>query len=583
MKPSLAYIRCSSDEQTADSVPRQRAEIERWSTSNGYHVQDVFIDDGVSGTIPLGERPAGSKLIKEIERRLDVQFVIIWEYSRWGRDADPEQIYFWELYLNRLNVKLISLDNPELTFRSAMERGIMRFVQRQASSQENKSKSLRSYSGAKRNIELGYLNTNTPPYGYSRAAKNLSTGEVRVLARGETIQKRLEKPYLAICEAEVSIVRRIFEMRAKGLSIRRIAQLLNEETVPSPKNKLWRKNVLNRIIANPVYYGAACWGKTTSSRIMAYENGTRIRPGIRKFLRATDSSGWILNEHAGLPAIVDKALWMKANSVTSTERRVRGRTRSSGYLLSGLVYDSETRSAMVGSNGGQYRRKDQTVLKKRYYVNSNWHSQGILRGVRSVDADALEVRMVELLSDYLKDGRIAGRLEDTLLRYIDSRKAESENGKEAQRLSNLIAERDAAIANLVRAIEGAPEVSALVVALKAAQREKEVLEVQRMGNPGSGQKWKKLPSKAEIGQIVARFLVRFEEVFSGAEIEEKKGLIRQWVEKIEISQSQPRKKARAVVRLLPRIPEFDAISIESVLCGPCRARTCDPQIMSLPL
>jgi DNA invertase Pin-like site-specific DNA recombinase len=135
------------------------------------HNTGVFVDDGVTGAIPLGERPAGSRLIETVKRTPETQFVISWEYSRWGRDADPEQIYFWELLLNRHYVKLISLDNPELTFKTAMERGIMRFVQRQASSQENKSKSLRSYSGGKRNIELGYLNTNTPPLALSGCAR----------------------------------------------------------------------------------------------------------------------------------------------------------------------------------------------------------------------------------------------------------------------------------------------------------------------------------------------------------------------------------------------------------------------------
>lgn len=105
----------------------------------------------------------------------------------------------------------------------------------------------------------------------------------------------------AVNESEAEIVTRIFELRAKSTSVRRIAQTLNEDSIPSQEGKLWRKNVLNRMIANPVYYGAACWGKTTSSRILAYKNGVRVPSKIQKFLRPIDRKQWTLNENAGLP------------------------------------------------------------------------------------------------------------------------------------------------------------------------------------------------------------------------------------------------------------------------------------------
>lgn len=304
-----------------------------------------------------------------------------------------------------------------------MERGIMRFVQRQTSSQENKSKSLRSYSGGRRNIELGYLNTNTPPYGYVRAAKNLATGEVRELKNGETIQKRLEKTFLALQKENAQIVERIFDLRVKGTSIRRIAQILNRESIPSAQGKLWWKNVLNRIIANPVYYGAACWGKTTSSRIMAYENGQHVPSRIQKYSRPIEKSRWVINDQAGIPSIVSKEILEKSNTVCLVEQKHRGKSASSQYLLSGLVFDELSSSAMVGRDGGHYRRKDNTVTKKRYYVNNNWHCQGVLTGLRSVDAGVLEQKVVQAIKEDLVNPTLLRKLETLIDRYFKNRKS----------------------------------------------------------------------------------------------------------------------------------------------------------------
>ncbi len=569
MKTAIGYIRCSTDEQTVDSVPRQRKEIEAWAQANGYHINDFFIDDGVSGTIPLGERPAGSRLMLEIERHRAVQFVIIWEYSRWGRDADSEQIYFWELYLNRHNVKLISLDNPELTFKSAMERGIMRFVQRQTSSQENKSKSLRSYSGGKRNIELGYLNTNTPPFGYVRAAKNIVTGETRPLLPLELVQKHFEKPFLLISTPEAAIMRRIFKMRTDRTSIRKIAQTLNNEGIPSPKGKLWRKNVLNRMISNPVYYGAACWGKTTSSRILAYDNGTQIPRGIRHFLRPTEKSNWQINENAGIPAIVSKELWERANSVCLVEQKSRGKASSSQYLLSGLIFDEASGSAMVGSGGRYYRRKDNSILHKRYYVNNNWHSQGTTNGIKRINAEPLEQKISKIIRDNLLDGKIASSLESILEDHFKEEGDAHSAAREIRSLELQIAEKEKGLANLAKAIQYAADVESLIPSLRAVELEKRVLE-SRKENLIKRRHEKPQMSTKDIGRFVSGFLMRFEAVFADSPIEQRKVLVQQWVERIEVFEKHGQKKARASMRLIPKTSDGEPVFKDLMLSGPCR-------------
>ena len=83
--------------------------------------------------------------------------------------------------------------------------------------------------------------------------------------------------------------------------------------------------------------------------------------------------------------------------------------------------------------------------------------------------------------------------------------------------------------------------------------------------------------------MAAAFLLRLDQVFTKAPMEERKSFIKLWIERIEVFQNEGRKKARALLRLIPKTAEFKPLYDKVMLSGPCRARTYDPQIMSLLL
>jgi putative DNA-invertase from lambdoid prophage Rac len=59
------YCRCSTDRQ-ADSglgLDEQRVKIEARCVENGWHLEHVYVDAGVSGSVPLSKRPEGSRLL----------------------------------------------------------------------------------------------------------------------------------------------------------------------------------------------------------------------------------------------------------------------------------------------------------------------------------------------------------------------------------------------------------------------------------------------------------------------------------------------------------------------------------------
>ncbi|CAM5766380.1 Serine recombinase PinR [Labrys miyagiensis] len=61
----LAYIRVSTVEQASngDSLATQRQQVAGYAMMNGWEIGEIFVEAGVSGSIPLAERPEGARLL----------------------------------------------------------------------------------------------------------------------------------------------------------------------------------------------------------------------------------------------------------------------------------------------------------------------------------------------------------------------------------------------------------------------------------------------------------------------------------------------------------------------------------------
>ena len=110
------YARVSSDEQRdRHTVRNQRAALDRrLSSEPGVLVFKHYEDDGVSGTIPLQERPGGCALVRDAHARHFCQVWVV-RADRLGRDAF-ELLRIWRLFEN-LGISLRATDeNIEALF-----------------------------------------------------------------------------------------------------------------------------------------------------------------------------------------------------------------------------------------------------------------------------------------------------------------------------------------------------------------------------------------------------------------------------------------------------------------------------------
>lgn len=105
----VGYVRVSTDEQNVDNQKRKLQ-------AEGIPEDCIFIDKGVSGTIPARDRPAFKKLVKHIEEHQgEVKCLMVYEISRLGRTT-LETLNTIEYIEGKLGVRVWSLSpNEEFT------------------------------------------------------------------------------------------------------------------------------------------------------------------------------------------------------------------------------------------------------------------------------------------------------------------------------------------------------------------------------------------------------------------------------------------------------------------------------------
>ena len=119
----LAVVRLSRDTDDSTSVVRQRAEIERWTDSNGHEVVGWAEDVDVSGSVPPWQRPNLGKWLPDPAtgkggRPDDFDLIVSWRLDRLGRRVLRASAGLIESVPNSRAVRIV-LYVPRASTRSA--------------------------------------------------------------------------------------------------------------------------------------------------------------------------------------------------------------------------------------------------------------------------------------------------------------------------------------------------------------------------------------------------------------------------------------------------------------------------------
>ena len=237
MNLAFGYIRRSSYKQLENnSVEIQKSHIQEFARRNGMEVPDdlIFIEDVTSAFAKRASKR------KELMRLLQVMVesnnprVIFYEESRMDRTGYSFVLDFYRPLREKLpNIEVYTTNSDEPFNPDNPQTKIALLLYRQESEIKSE-RALGSLTADLHNTEIKRPGSKVP-YGYDQINKMLVPNQ------------------------QSDIVTFIFYLQSWGISMSKIASILNEASIASPQGKSWRPSTVENILKNPVYTGTLVW------------------------------------------------------------------------------------------------------------------------------------------------------------------------------------------------------------------------------------------------------------------------------------------------------------------------------------
>lgn len=334
------YVRVSTDDQAQKgySLNEQREACRSRALELGADEVLEFADEGVSGS--LIDRMGLNQLREHISAGR-INLLVVRDPDRLSRRLSHQLLLTEEIERAGVSLQFLDFDwqdTPDGRLFYAIRGAIAEYEKEKIRERTSRGRLQKARQGG---VPVGFH-----AYGY---AYHRETG--RVLVHPE----------------ESEVVRQVFNWFVDGdLGINGVAKRLNENRIPTRRGRLWHRQVIRQIIANPVYIGKWRYKEVIIS----------------------------------VPSLVDESLWERAQSKLKAARRLwagKGRQR---YLLSGIIVCGVCGNTVNGVYANWWGTRE-----RRYTCYKN--SQGARgRGCRPqllLTAESLEQTVWEQVKRWLDD------------------------------------------------------------------------------------------------------------------------------------------------------------------------------------
>lgn len=241
MSKAYHYVRFSNPEQKeGDSFDRQVKKAEAYCAKHGHTLAGRYFDEGVSGFTGANRKEGDLKKFIDAVNSGQIEpnsLLLIENMDRFSREDPLESLYVMK-GIKEKGIKIIILDHEaEINLRSVHV--FMPFLEAFRANQESERKSQllgSAWAKKKTNALKRIITKRTPNW-------------IRVV--GEKENQRFE-----LIPERKEVVRKIFEMSAKGLGANAITRTLNKEQTPTfGKSNFWHVSYVKKILCNPATYG----------------------------------------------------------------------------------------------------------------------------------------------------------------------------------------------------------------------------------------------------------------------------------------------------------------------------------------
>jgi len=298
-----AYVRVSTDSpDQLDSFQAQKKHYQSLIQANpSWTFVGIYSDEGISGT--KTDRRFGLKEMMADARSGKIDLILTKSLSRFARNTVDTLTLIREL--TKLGV-FVRFEKENIDTSSLESELILSIV---ASLAEDESRS--TSQNIKWSIEKKFKNgTYLPgylPYGYCYV-----DNEIKVVPK------------------EAEIVHTIYQLSINGKGSFRIAKELNQQSIPSPRNRAWSDSTILGILKNEFYTGDLLCQKTYTDE------------HFRRHRNQGEKAQYLIKNHH--PAIVNDTLFNQAQKRIEARRKTKNQ-RNKTYPFTGML-----RCAKCGAN-----------------------------------------------------------------------------------------------------------------------------------------------------------------------------------------------------------------------------------------
>jgi len=238
----VGYVRVSTETQVREGqgLRVQRDQIKKYCADHKMDLVRIYEDKGISGakadeeTLTI-DREGLQDMLAEIPN-LDVKQIVVLNTSRLWRSDLVKVLIQRELV--KYNVDVKSIDQPTYSIYSQNDpsqflvNGMMELLDQY----QRLEIVLKLKRGKMNKAKEGGFAGGQRPFGYKPIKIN-------------------NRPDIAIDQEEASIITMIKKLRRRGMSMKSIADRLNDDRIPTKRGGQWHASTIQYILNNKVYKG----------------------------------------------------------------------------------------------------------------------------------------------------------------------------------------------------------------------------------------------------------------------------------------------------------------------------------------
>ena len=412
IESAYAYIRVSTYTQVdGKSLDGQLEEIKQYCKAFNITLVDVYSDEGHSGKSIEG-RPAFKKMLSDIDEKQEVDYVIVWKLSRFGRNACDSLNS-----LNYLQARGVNLITLKENLDTSTQMGKLVFTLLSALSEMERENIREQTLNGKNYTALdGSWNGGVAPYGYSLQDKALVIDPEEAEVVRKIFEWYLEDDigYSGVC-AKLNDAK--IRPRQKQRLDRKAMQASNsEEPIYLPMVADWYSSMVHDILDNPVYKGKIRYGHYP---VKTLPNGKTTRVYSDDFILAD-------GKHE---AIISEEMWEAVHEKINRMKKHRGRNDSERETVHN-IFNKIAKCPQCGGSmvscSPTYRKGDQKIYYSSYvcgYNNNHKHGSCSRNGIR---AEFLEKTVISAIKDYVNKPGIIEEIQKRMEADYDTAKLEGE-------------------------------------------------------------------------------------------------------------------------------------------------------------